>query len=60
MTSDAILVIRTLFGSIWRLFTSWYIPGTNVTPASWHFLALTLVLVISILRILFGFGGKDG
>lgn len=34
MTSDAMLVVRTLFGVIWRLFTSWYIPGTDgVTPA---------------------------
>lgn len=34
MTNDAILVLGTLFNTIWRLFTSWYIPGTNgVTPA---------------------------
>lgn len=34
MTRDAILVLQTLFGTIWRLFTSWHIPGTNVTPAA--------------------------
>lgn len=34
MTGDALLVIKCLFQSIWRLFTGWYIPGTNgVTPA---------------------------
>lgn len=33
MTSDAILVVDCLFKSIWKFFTTWYIPGTNVTPA---------------------------
>lgn len=33
MTDDAILVLECLFDSIWMLFTSWYIPGTDVTPA---------------------------
>lgn len=33
MTSDAILVLDCLFGTLWRLFTTWNIPGTNVTPA---------------------------
>lgn len=34
MTNDALLVVKCLFGTIWRLFTSWYIPGTMVTPAT--------------------------
>lgn len=34
MTNDALLVVRFLFGAIWSLFTSWYIPGTKVTPAT--------------------------
>ena len=33
MTSDAIAVLNCLFQTIWSLFTSWCIPGTNVTPA---------------------------
>lgn len=33
MTNDALLVLETLFQTIWSLFTSWHIPGTNVTPA---------------------------
>lgn len=33
MTDEAILVLDCLFQTIWRFFTSWYIPGTNVTPA---------------------------
>ena len=33
MTRDGLLVLECLFGNMWRLFTSWYIPGTEVTPA---------------------------
>lgn len=34
MTSNALAVLDCLFQTIWALFTSWHIPGTNVTPAS--------------------------
>jgi len=34
MTNDALLVLQCLFDVIWRLFTSWYIPGTETTPAA--------------------------
>lgn len=33
MTNDALLVLQSLFQTIWRLFSSWNFPGTNVTPA---------------------------
>lgn len=33
MSNDAILVLECLFGTIWSLFTSWHIPGTDITPA---------------------------
>ena len=33
MTNDAISVLNCLFQTIWSLFNTWYIPGTNVTPA---------------------------
>ena len=45
MLDDSILVLQTLFGTIFSLFTSWYIPGTNVTPA----VALFGILFVSIL-----------
>lgn len=35
MTDDAIAVLQCLFQTIWSLFTTWKIPGTNVTPAGW-------------------------
>lgn len=59
MAADSILVIRSLFTTIWSLFTSWHIPGTNVTPAAWAFFALTAVLVFRIFRRLFGSGGDE-
>lgn len=45
MTDDSLLVLRCLFATIYRLFTSWYIPGTNVTPAMAFFGILFLSLV---------------
>lgn len=58
MTSDALLVVHFLFTQIWSLFTSWYIPGTNVTPASMAFFLLASFAVIKILKMYF-MGGSD-
>ena len=49
MTNDALSVVVAVFSTVFQLFNSWYIPGTNVTPA----VALFGILFISILfRIL--------
>lgn len=45
MTNDALAVMEVLFQTIFGLFTSWYIPGTNVTPA----VALFGVMFISLM-----------
>ena len=45
MTSDAILVLKCVFGNIFRFFNSWYIPGTNVTPGTAAFGCLFLSVV---------------
>lgn len=58
MTSDALLVVRFLFTEVWSLFTSWYIPGTNVTPAAMAFFLLSAFAVIRILKYFF-IGGSD-
>lgn len=53
MTSDAILAVQCLFSTIWSLFTSWYIPGTNVTPAQFFlFLGSASLGITFIVRIL--------
>lgn len=48
MTDEAMLVVKTLFTSIWSIFTSWHIPGTNVTP-----MAMALFLIIACLGLRF-------
>jgi hypothetical protein len=46
MTSDAIKFYLGYIPLIWKFFTSWYIPGTNVTPAAMCFFVLAIGLVI--------------
>lgn len=60
MNSDAIQVVTFLFSSIWRLFNSWYIPGTHTTPAAFAMFSLTLLLTIKVLRMTFNSGVLDG
>lgn len=56
MTADAILIMRFIFVQIWRLFTSWYIPGTRVTPAA---MAMFMLAFSFVLRHLSRFLGGD-
>ena len=62
MTADALLVLQTLFQSIWMLFNSWYIPGTNVTPAAFFIFLICARFVLAILPSLpvsFPFNADD-
>lgn len=52
MTDNAVLILECLFGTIWRLFTAWHIPGTNVTPAEF---ALFVLFACVIFRFLADF-----
>ena len=49
MTNDALSVVVAVFSTVFQLFNSWYIPGTNVTPA----VALFGILFILILFRIF-------
>lgn len=60
MTADALLVVQFLFTSIWSFFTSWYIPGTNVTPAAMFFFIMAVTVVFRILKRYFLGGDGDG
>lgn len=60
MTADAILVLQTLFGSVWSLLTSWYIPGTNVTPAAMFFFILAAFFLLRVIRHYTGSGEGGG
>lgn len=50
MTSDALQIVRLVFSQVWRLFTEWYVPGTNVTPAGWALFMLSFCLGIKIFK----------
>lgn len=56
MTNDALLVLETVFSTIWRLFTSWHIPGTNVTPAVAFAFFLVVAIGLKFIGRLFGVG----
>lgn len=54
LSNDALLVVECLFGTIWKFFNSWYIPGTNVTPAVMMFGFLFLKIVFRFVGQFFG------
>lgn len=56
MVNDAKLVVSFLFEEVWRLFTSWHIPGTNVTPAGAAFFFLSAGIA---LRFVLRLGGSS-
>lgn len=60
MTNDAFQVLTFIFRSVWRLFNSWYIPGTHTTPAAFAMFSLTLLLVVKVVRILFNTNVLEG
>lgn len=57
MTADGLLVLQTLFGTVWRLFTSWHIPGTAVTPGAFFLFLLFAAFVLRFLKSVFS--GSD-
>lgn len=59
MTDDALSVVGVLFTTVFRLFTSWYIPGTNVTPAVAFFGILFIGILFRIINHVFGLWGDD-
>lgn len=59
MTNDALAVVSAIFENVFRLFTSWYIPGTNVTPAVAIFGIAFVSLVLRFLGKLTGLWGGD-
>lgn len=44
MTTAAYQITREMLIQLWRFFSEWYIPGTNVTPAG----MFLLVIIVSI------------
>lgn len=60
MTNDALSVLVCLFSNIWRLFNSWYIPGTNVTPAEGAFGILFTVMMFNFVGQALGMFARSG
>ena len=59
MTDDALLVVKSIFGTCFKLLNSWYIPGTNVTPAVALFGLLFLAILFRIITHVFGLFGLE-
>ena len=60
MTDDALLVVKSIFTTCFKLLNSWYIPGTNVTPAVALFGILFLSIIFRIVNHVFGLWGQEG
>mgnify|MGYP004510314115 CR=1 FL=1 len=60
MTNDALSVLVCLFSNIWRLFNSWCIPGTNVTPAESAFGILFTVMMFNFIGKALGLFAEAG
>ena len=59
MTDDSLLVVNSIFGTCFKLLNSWYIPGTNVTPAVALFGLLFLAILFRIINHVFGLFGQE-
>lgn len=60
MTTNVFNLISTLFSSVWQLLTSFYIPGTNVTPAGLMIFVPTVVIGLKFFKRIFSaFGGNN-
>lgn len=59
MTSDFLSGLNMIFKIGWDLLTSFYIPGTNVTPAGFMLFVVVSGLSLKFLLSLFGVGGAS-
>lgn len=50
MTQDAYLIFWNLVQQVWRFFSEWYIPGTNVTPAGFMFVVAFTAIILRFLK----------
>lgn len=50
MTNNFYQILVFLMKQMWSFFNSWYLPGTNVTPAGFILAMAFLVLVIRFIR----------
>lgn len=53
MSGEVLTFLTGCVSQFWHIFTGWYVPGTNVTPAGWFLFLLSA-------GVLFRFLGKLG
>lgn len=50
MTQDGLSVLVWLMENLFKFFTSWKIPGTGVTPATWFIFLLVAGIVFNFIK----------
>ena len=55
MTGEVFNFLKEMFSLLWKLFTGWNVPGTNVTVGGWILFALSAGVLFRLLAK-FGFG----
>lgn len=50
MTADGLSALEWLTSNLWLFFTSWYIPGTNTTPAQWLYFILLIIVFVPVVK----------
>lgn len=64
MSNDVLLAMQGFFNAIWLFLTGWYLPGTNITPASFMLFCamfkVTLPFVLDLISISFSSFRSDG
>lgn len=58
MTSDFLLALQFWFQTAWRFMTSFYLPGTNVTPASMILFGASAYIGIKFIKYIVFTGGS--
>lgn len=59
MTQEAFTFLSSFFSNVWRIFSSWFIPGTAITPAALLFLVPAFLVIKRILFRLSNFSDDD-
>ena len=59
MTSNFFLALKFWFETAWNLMTSFYIPGTNVTPAGMILFGASAYIGIKFIKYIFFTGGVN-
>lgn len=57
MTSNGLEIVTCIFSNAWKLFNSWHIPGTNVSPAMWFVFLLVIPMGIKMVLGILGMTG---